>query len=95
MQNAIDSKVNGIAVTLAAPDAVGPMLQRAAQAGIPSVALNAGLDTYQKYGALMYFGSDEPGRRGRRRPALKGGRRRRSASCTPKESPPSRLAAPG
>ena len=59
VQNAIDSKADGIAVTLAAPDAVGPMLQKAAQAGIPTVALNAGLDTYQKYGALMYFGSDE------------------------------------
>jgi simple sugar transport system substrate-binding protein len=59
VQNAIDSKANGIAVTLAAPDAVGPMLQKAAQAGIPGVAFNAGVDTYQKYGALMYFGSDE------------------------------------
>ena len=59
VQNAIDSKVDGIAATLAAPDAVGPMLKKASDAGIPTVAFNAGIDTYQKYGALMYFGSDE------------------------------------
>jgi simple sugar transport system substrate-binding protein len=59
VQNAIDSKVDGIAATLANPDAVGPELQKAADAGIPTVAFNAGIDQYQKYGAKMYFGSDE------------------------------------
>ena len=59
VQNAIDSKVDGIAVTLAAPEAVGPALQKASEAGIPTAVLNAGIDTYTKYGALMYFGSDE------------------------------------
>ena len=59
VQNAIDSKVDGIAVTLAAPEAVGPALQKASEAGIPTAVLNAGIDTYTQYGALMYFGSDE------------------------------------
>ena len=59
VKNAIDSKVDGVAVTLATPDAVGPSLKSASDAGIPTVALNAGLDAYKKYGALMYFGSDE------------------------------------
>jgi simple sugar transport system substrate-binding protein len=59
VQNAIDSKVDGIAVTLANPDAVGPTLQKAAQAGIPTTVFNAGIDKYQQYGALMFFGSDE------------------------------------
>ncbi len=59
VKNAIDSKVDGVAVTLATPDAVGPSLESASDAGIPTVALNAGLDAYKKYGALMYFGSDE------------------------------------
>lgn len=59
VQNAIDSGVDGIAATLAYPDAVGPALQTATEAGIPTVAFNAGLDQYQDYGALMYFGSDE------------------------------------
>lgn len=59
VNNAVDSKVNGIAVTLAFPDAVGPAAQSAIQAGIPTVAFNAGLDQYKKYGIGMYFGSDE------------------------------------
>src|SRR5881398_2879497 len=37
IQNAIDSKVDGIAVTLANAPAVGPTLAKAGQAGIPTV----------------------------------------------------------
>ena len=59
VQNAIDSKVDGIAVTLPDPPAIGPAVQKAVKAGIPVVAFNAGKDQYQQYGALMYFGSDE------------------------------------
>jgi simple sugar transport system substrate-binding protein len=59
IQNAVDNKVDGIAVTLANPDAVGPALAKATQAGIPGVVFNSGIDTYQQYGASMYFGSDE------------------------------------
>ncbi|MBO0878209.1 MAG: substrate-binding domain-containing protein [Pseudonocardia sp.] len=59
VKNAVDSKVDGIAVTLAYPDAVGPAAQAATQAGIPVVAFNAGLDDYKKHGIGMYFGSDE------------------------------------
>ncbi|MGH3587051.1 MAG: substrate-binding domain-containing protein [Pseudonocardia sp.] len=59
VQNAIDSKVAGIAVTLAYPDAVGPAVQAARQADIPVVAFNSGIEQYEQYGAQMYFGSDE------------------------------------
>ena len=59
VQNAIDSKVDGIAVTLAYADQVGPAAQKAVQAGIPVVAFNSGISDYQKYGIKMYFGSDE------------------------------------
>lgn len=59
VQNAIDSKVNGIAVTLAYADQVGPAAQKAVQAGIPTVAFNSGINDYSKYGVKMYFGSDE------------------------------------
>src|SRR4051812_23847939 len=59
IQNAIDSKVDGLATTLPTPDAIGPAAQKAVQAGIPVVAFNAGKDDYQKYGIGMYFGSDE------------------------------------
>ena len=52
IQNAIDSKVDAIAVTLANPDAVGPTLQKATQTGIPGTVFNSGLDKYQQYGAL-------------------------------------------
>jgi simple sugar transport system substrate-binding protein len=59
IQNAIDAKVDGIATTLATPDALKPAVQAAVEAGIPIVAFNSGLDQYQDTGASMYFGSDE------------------------------------
>jgi simple sugar transport system substrate-binding protein len=59
VQNAIDSKVSGLAVTLSNADAVIPVVQKAAQAGIPVVAFNQGIDQYQAAGSKMYFGSDE------------------------------------
>ncbi|HEY2205418.1 MAG TPA: substrate-binding domain-containing protein [Pseudonocardia sp.] len=59
VQNAIDSKVDGIAVTLSSADAVIPAAKKAADAGIPVVAFNQGIDQYQQAGAKMYFGSDE------------------------------------
>jgi simple sugar transport system substrate-binding protein len=59
VQNAIDSKVDGIAVTLSSADAVIPVAQKAAAAGIPVVAFNQGFEQYKQAGAKMYFGSDE------------------------------------
>jgi len=59
VQNAIDSKVSGIAVTLSNADAVIPVAKKAADAGIPVVAFNQGFDQYKQAGAKMYFGSDE------------------------------------
>ena len=59
VQNAIDSDVDGLAVTLSASEAIQPAVQAAIDAGIPTVAFNQGFDTWQEYGALMYFGSDE------------------------------------
>jgi simple sugar transport system substrate-binding protein len=59
IQNAIDSKVDGLATTLPTPDAIGPAAQQAVAAGIPVVAFNAGKDDYAKYDIGMYFGSDE------------------------------------
>jgi simple sugar transport system substrate-binding protein len=59
VQNAIDSKVAAIAVTLARPEAIKPALQRAISAGIPVVALNAGIDDWKAAGAKAYFGQDE------------------------------------
>jgi simple sugar transport system substrate-binding protein len=59
VQNAIDSQVDGLAVTLAYVEQVGPAAKAAADRGIPTVAFNSGKDQYQQYGAKMYFGSDE------------------------------------
>jgi len=59
VQNAIDSKVDGIAVTLSSADAVIPVVKKAVAAGIPVVAFNQGFDQYKQAGAKMYFGSDE------------------------------------
>jgi simple sugar transport system substrate-binding protein len=59
IQNAIDSKVDGIATTLDAPDAEAESVKAASDAGIPIVAFNQGIDDYQDVGAQMYFGSDE------------------------------------
>jgi simple sugar transport system substrate-binding protein len=59
IQSAIDSKVDGIAVTIPDPPAIIPAVKKAIQAGIPVVAFNAGIGQFQESGALSYFGSDE------------------------------------
>ncbi|MEU9915991.1 sugar ABC transporter substrate-binding protein [Streptomyces sp. NPDC051001] len=59
VQNAIDQKVDGIAVTLAKPDALEDVVAKAEKAGIPVVGLNAGLDVWKEQGLLSFFGQDE------------------------------------
>jgi len=59
IQNAVSSKVDGLATTMPNPDAIGPAAQKAVAAGIPTVGFNAGGDAYKQYGLLMYFGSNE------------------------------------
>jgi simple sugar transport system substrate-binding protein len=59
IQNAVDSKVDGIASTLVTPDALAPSVKAATDAGIPVVGFNSGIGDWKRLGALMYFGSDE------------------------------------
>ncbi|WP_405609119.1 sugar ABC transporter substrate-binding protein [Streptomyces sp. NBC_00076] len=59
VQNAIDQKVDGIAVTLAKPDALKDVVTKAEKAGIPVVGLNAGLGVWKQQGLLSFFGQDE------------------------------------
>ncbi|WP_080792311.1 substrate-binding domain-containing protein [Corynebacterium pacaense] len=59
IQTAIDSGVDGIAVTLPNADALGPTAKKAVDAGIPVVGLNAGMDSYQTYGLSGFFGQEE------------------------------------
>ncbi|MET9137955.1 sugar ABC transporter substrate-binding protein [Streptomyces parvulus] len=59
VQNAIDQKVDGIAVTLAKPDALKGVLGKAEKAGIPVVGLNSGLADWKELGLMEFFGQDE------------------------------------
>ncbi|MDX3568662.1 MULTISPECIES: sugar ABC transporter substrate-binding protein [unclassified Streptomyces] len=59
VQNAIDQKVDGIAVTLAKPDAMKEVVAKAVKAGIPVVGLNAGMSDWKEQGLLSFFGQDE------------------------------------
>ena len=57
IQQAVDQKVDGIAVTLAKPDALKDALKKATDAGIPIVSLNAGESVSAQLGAFTHFGS--------------------------------------
>ncbi|MFG2555462.1 sugar ABC transporter substrate-binding protein [Streptomyces sp. NPDC048581] len=59
VQNAIDQKVDGIAITLAKPDAMKDVVKKAKTAGIPVVGLNSGVSDWQKLGLMEFFGQDE------------------------------------
>ena len=57
--DAINSHVNGIAVTDPAPAAICPTVKAARAAGIPVVMFNAGVNNWQQCGGLSFFGQDE------------------------------------
>lgn len=59
VEQAVDQGVDGIAVTLAKPDAMTSALKKATAAGIPIVSLNAGEDRSKELGAFTHFGSNE------------------------------------
>jgi simple sugar transport system substrate-binding protein len=59
IQNAIDSKVDGIATTLVTPDALIPATKAAVAAGIPVDSFNSGIDYFQQAGSLTHFASNE------------------------------------
>jgi simple sugar transport system substrate-binding protein len=59
IQDAINSHVDGIAVTDPDPQALCPTIQKAKAAGIPVVMFNAGVNNWQQCGAMEYFGQDE------------------------------------
>src|ERR1700749_1801979 len=57
--DAINSHVNGIAVTDPNPPALCPTIKKPTAAGIPVVMFNAGYTNWQSCGAMEYFGQDE------------------------------------
>jgi simple sugar transport system substrate-binding protein len=59
VQNAIDQKVDGIAITLAKPDALKDVVSKAKAKNIPVVGLNSGVSDWQKLGLMEFFGQDE------------------------------------
>src|SRR6476660_293838 len=59
IQNAIDSKVDGIATTLVTPDALIPTIKKAISAGIPVDSFNSGINFFQQAGSLTHFASNE------------------------------------
>ena len=59
IQDAINSHVDGIAVTDPDPQALCPTIQKAKAAGIPVVMFNAGVANWQACGGMEYFGQDE------------------------------------
>jgi len=59
VRDAIRDKVDGIAVTLAKPDAMKSVIGQAKAADIPVVGLNSGIDAWRSEGLLEYFGQDE------------------------------------
>jgi simple sugar transport system substrate-binding protein len=59
IENAVNSKPDGILVSVPAPEALKPAIQKAVAAGIPVVGFNAGRESFRDWGAMMYFGQDE------------------------------------
>ncbi|WP_327667350.1 sugar ABC transporter substrate-binding protein [Streptomyces sp. NBC_00485] len=59
VQNAIDQKVDGIALTAAKPTAMKDVVAKATADGIPVVGFNSGVGDWKKLGMLEYFGQDE------------------------------------
>ncbi|MFB9376808.1 substrate-binding domain-containing protein [Kineococcus gynurae] len=59
IQNAVDAKVDAIAVTAPNADAIQGALANATAAGIPIIGLNAGYGTWKDLGMIGYFGQDE------------------------------------
>jgi len=74
IQNAIDSKVDGIATTLVTPDALIPTIKKAVAAGIPVDTFNSGINFFQQAGSLTHFASNEKlgGQEGGKRAAAAG-----------------------
>jgi simple sugar transport system substrate-binding protein len=59
IEAAIAAGSNGLGVSLAAPEAVGPAVQEAVAAGIPVVTLNSGVNQYKELGAITHVGQTE------------------------------------
>lgn len=59
VQQYVDQGVDGIAVSLAKPEAMTTSVDNATAADIPVVSVNSGADVWQDMGVLAHFGQDE------------------------------------
>ncbi|MEO1059794.1 MAG: sugar ABC transporter substrate-binding protein [Actinomycetota bacterium] len=59
IEAAIAAGSDGIAASLASPDAVAPALEQAVAAGIPVYTLNSGVNQYRDIGAVTHIGQTE------------------------------------
>jgi simple sugar transport system substrate-binding protein len=59
INQAVADGVDGLAVSLADPDAVRDAVAAAVDAGIPLVTTNSGSDLYKEFGAFTHIGQDE------------------------------------
>lgn len=59
VRNAVRDKVDGVALTLAKPQAMKGPVKEAREAGIPVVGLNSGIGAWKSTGLLEYFGQDD------------------------------------
>ncbi|MBK3644994.1 substrate-binding domain-containing protein [Streptomyces sp. MBT33] len=59
VRDAVRNKADGIAMTLAKPQAMKAPIAAARAADIPVVGINSGIDSWQSEGLLEYFGQDE------------------------------------
>lgn len=59
IDSAISTNVDGLAVSMANPQALEQSVKNAVNAGIPVVTINSGLDQYKAYGAMTHVGQTE------------------------------------
>lgn len=59
LRNVITQQVDAIAITLAFPSALRPLIRQAQAAGIPIIAFNSGYTEWQSMGISTYVGQDE------------------------------------
>ncbi|RMH66961.1 MAG: sugar ABC transporter substrate-binding protein, partial [Actinomyces sp.] len=59
IEAAVAAGADGIAVSLASPDAVGPAVKAAVDAGIPVITLNSGVNQFKELGAITHVGQTE------------------------------------
>lgn len=59
IEAAVAAGTDGLAVSLASPEAVGPAAQAAADAGIPLYTINSGVNQYRDLGATTHVGQTE------------------------------------